>query len=116
MSDSNEVERLKSLRDRQLHARDPLAKQRQIQRQVSRKYREHVKKQNIFKNIWDLIPHSARGAMFGFGFGVLIFIIFNHLFSGKINPLITLLLITGPVLVGVLFGSSFDWRDKLRDI
>ena len=115
MKNHKEVERLKSLRDSQLKARDPLAKQQKIQRQVSKKNIERAKNRNIVRDIWKEIPHKWKGALFGFILGMLIFFFINLLFSEKINIPFTFLIIPALMIIGLLFGSSFDWRDDLSD-
>jgi hypothetical protein len=115
MNNNNEVERLKALRDRQLEARDPLANQRKVQRQVSMKYKQHVKKRNIIRDIWDPVSYKWKGLVFGSGFGMLIFFIVNPLFSDKITVLIAALFIPVLMFIGIIFGASFDWRDNLID-
>lgn len=115
MKDEKEIQRLRTLRDRQLNARDPLAKDRKLQRQVSEKNIRRSKNQIIFKDIWKDIPHKWKGAVYGFGLGILILFFIQLLFSDKINILVALFLILAPIILGYLFGSSFDWRDDLRD-
>ncbi len=115
MKEKKEVERLKALRDRQLKARDPLVKQRKIQKQVSKKYILHANKQNPMKTIWSDLSHKWKGALYGLILGLLIFLIISNFFLDKIDVLIAALIIPVLMVIGILFGAGFDWREDLKD-
>lgn len=115
MKEKKEVERLKALRDRQLKARDPLVKQRKIQKQVSIKYIRHANKQNPMKTIWSDLSYKWKGALYGLILGLLIFLIISNFFLDKIDVLIAAFIIPVLMVIGILFGVSFDWRDDLKD-
>jgi len=115
MNNTNEIERLKALRDCQLEARDPLANQRKVQRQASMKYKQHLMNRNIIRDIWDPFLFKWKSTVYGFVLGTLIFFIINPLFSDKITVLIAALFIPTLLFIGVFFGASFDWRDDLRN-
>ena len=115
MNEKKEVERLKALRDRQLKARDPQVKQRKIQKQVSKKYIRHANKQKPLKTIWSDLSHKWKGALYGFILGALIYLIISNFFSDEIDGLIAVLIIPVLMVIGILFGVSFDWRDDLKD-
>lgn len=114
MSGSNdEGERLRRLKDQQIALRDPGKKGRKVQQVVTRKYKAR-KKTSVFSLFGDL-SHKVRGFMFGMVVGMLIWIGLAMFVDAKwvdgagIGAIVLL------SVLGIVFGTAFDTRDKLRD-
>lgn len=111
---NEEQERLKKLRDRQLQARDPLAKQRKFQQSSSVK-EKRMRKPFSLSKAWKDIPHIIRSPFYGLILGVLVVFVLPMIWDSP-NALIagagaTLLFI----IFGLILGNSLDLRDRIRD-
>jgi predicted permease len=113
MSD-REQERLRKLREQQLQSRDPLTKQRKIQRNISAKEKRMRKPFSLAK-AWGEIPHIVKVPFYGLIIGVLAIIflpaIWDSPYATIAGGVITLILIA----FGLAFGNSLDIRDRIRD-
>lgn len=112
---NREQERLRRLREQQLQSRDPLTKQRKIQRNISVKERRAARKPFSFANAWSEIPHVFRVPFFGFLLGVAITFVLPMLWVSPYAIFagagITLILL----IFGVVLGNSLDLRDNIRN-
>ncbi len=111
---NREQERLRKLREQQLQTRDPLTKQRKLQRTLAIKEGRAARKPFSFAKAWGEIPHVFRIPLFGILLGIAITFILPMLW---ISPYaifagagVTLLLI----VFGVVLGNSLDLRDNIR--
>jgi uncharacterized membrane protein len=121
MSDRNdEVERLMRLREKQIRARDPKAKDRKVQARVAARRRKLHKTNDSFlymiKDMLGDMPYKFWGAIIGAVLGTVISIVLAMVLDdivmvGMLGLVATLVLI----LVGVVFGHSFDWRAEVID-
>ena len=113
MSNQNESDRLRRIREQQLRARDPQKGQRKISNRVSSQYK--TRKKYTSSTAMSDIPHKWKGLFGGAILGVLVWvglIVFvNADWVDTVGLVVAFLL---PAL-GFLFGASFDWRDDLRD-
>ncbi len=114
MSDQ-EQERLKRLRDKQLQARDPLAKQRKFQTNSSVKEKRMRKPFSLAKAWKKDIPHIVKIPFYGLLLGILVIIILPYIWNSPYTLIagagITLLF----VIFGLVLGNSLDLRDKIKD-
>jgi hypothetical protein len=112
---SDEQERLKRLRDRQLGDRDPQVKQKKIQRTITHRQRQALKKRETIGEIWQMVPHKIRSPLIGFVVGVLIVLFLPSVWHSPwavwVGVFVTLLL----VVFGAIVGDALDVRDDLRD-
>jgi hypothetical protein len=120
MSKQNELERLKRLREQQIRARDPKAKERKTQAKVTKRRRKLGRKnisfQYMMQDILGDMSYKFWGAIIGAVAGTVISIVLALVMDdiamvAVLGLAVTLILI----LVGVIFGHSFDWRAKVTD-
>ena len=121
MSDRNdEVERLMRLREQQIRARDPKAKDKKAQARVAARRRKLLKRNDSFqymiKDMLGDMPYKFWGAIIGAVLGTVISIVLAMVLDdivmvGMLGLVATIVLI----LVGVIFGHSFDWRAEVID-
>ena len=126
MSNRNdELERLKRLREQQIRARDPMAKERRTQARVTARRRKLKKRSNSFqymlKDMLGDMPYKFWGVIIGAVVGTIISIVLALVLDditvvAIVGLLVTLILI----VVGFVLGHSFDWRaevtDELKDL
>ena len=114
MSDNNEQERLKQLRDKQIAARDPLVKERQFQRNTAVK-EKRMKKSFSLVEEWRGIPHVIKAPLYGLLLGAALVFILPKFWVSQ-----WALIAAGGatlffIIFGLVVGSSLDLRDKIRD-
>ena len=115
MSDQNELERLKKLRQSQLDARNPLTKEEKMQRQIAAKYKHTRSGQSFFRDSWKGLDKIWKGLIYGGFIGVVIMVILPFFVPGRTGIVLGLAAIPLMMAVGALFGGSLDWRDSMRD-
>lgn len=113
---SNEQERLKRLRERQLTDRDPLVKQKQLQRTTAQRERKVARKHLTLGEIWGTLPHIYKSPFYGLLLGLLALIVLPILWVSPWAFWVALGATAFFVLLGVLTGRAQDLRDELRDI
>lgn len=114
-SKNTEIERLTRLRQQQIKARDPHAKQREIGRRVAAR-RRRIKSQDSFWSIVTDVPHKWQGIILGAFVGMVISIVLSLLVQASWVDAIGLGAIIALSVVGFFFGQAFDVRDELRDL
>jgi hypothetical protein len=121
MSNQNdELERLRRLRERQILARDPKAKERKVQAKVTTRRRKLKKKnvsfQTMMRDMLGDMSYKFWGAIAGVVLGTVISIVLA-LFLEDIGMVAVIGLAATVVLtlVGFIFGHSFDWRAEVKD-
>jgi hypothetical protein len=112
---NQEQERLKRLRDRQLSARDPQTKQRQIQRTVTHKERRARGQRQTLGQAWETLPQTMRCPLIGFVVGVVITFILPYLWASKFAIWAGVIATVLFAIFGAILGHSLDLRDDLRD-
>ena len=116
MSNQNdELERLMRLRDRQLSARDPGAKEREIQRKVAAR-RRRAKKQITFQEMLTDVSKKWQGIIIGAIVGMVISIVLTLTVEASWTGLAGLLAVLGLAILGFFFGQAFDVRDELNNL
>jgi len=113
---SNEQERLKRLRERQLADRDPLVKQKQFQRTTTQKERKARSKKLTLAEIWRTIPHVYKTPFLGFIFGFLAMIILPQFWVSPWAFWVAVGATVFLVIFGVIIGQAEDLRDELKDL
>lgn len=115
MSNQNkESERLRRLRDQQLRTRDPKKGQRKISGRVSGQFKSR-QKYTVKDGVKD-VPHKWKGLLIGLIAGVLVWVLLVALVDADWVDMAGILAVLGLPILGFIFGSSFDWRDELRDV
>ncbi len=111
---NEEQEKLKQLRNRQLQARDPLARQRKFQRSSSIKEKRMYKPFSLTK-AWKDIPHIVKSPFYGLILGVIVVFVLPTFWDSPYAIIVgagtTLLFI----IFGLILGNSLDLRDSIRD-
>ena len=110
---TDEQERLRQLRDKQLAARDPLVKQRQFQKNSSVKERR-MREPFSFKKALNDIPQVVRMPFYGLLLGVLVVVILPNLWDSKWAVIVAGGLTLFFITFGVVLGNSLDLRDDIR--
>ncbi len=114
MSDKNEVERLKRLREKQLSARDPNAYERKVQGEIARKANTARKKQNFWKDSAKGLSRTLWGAAIGAVLGLIVLLVLGILMPGDLGGMLGIVAILILAVIGALIGGSFEWREEMR--
>jgi hypothetical protein len=112
---NNEQERLKRLRDRQLTDRDPLVKQKKIQRTITQRERKAQGKRETLGEAWRVVPHVYRSPLTGLLIGVCITILLPYVWDSRWAVWIGVIATVVMIILGLVIGQSLDLRDDLRD-
>jgi VIT1/CCC1 family predicted Fe2+/Mn2+ transporter len=115
MGSNDEVERLKRLRDQQLRARDPQKKQKQLQHNISKRYRQS-REPFSFKKFWQDVDQKWRGLLIGGFLGFLVLVLLPIFVDSAWTELIGIAVILFLMLMGFAIGQAADARDELRDL
>lgn len=120
MSNQNDIERIRRLRERQLQARDPKKKQREHERRVSHKFEQ--KNDTLFEMLRQ-IPITWWGTILGGMLGFVIALVFDQVL--KIRPIpqidafwteyLWYMLVFVGIAVGRLLGAVLDWQGEDHD-
>jgi uncharacterized membrane protein len=110
----SEGDRLRRLREKQIRARDPLAKQRRVEGAVARRRRASVKRFSLGE--LRKIPHKWMWMTAGLVVGVIVLIVLPSLWGNKYADIVGLVAILLLAVVGYFFGQALDARDELRDL
>jgi ElaB/YqjD/DUF883 family membrane-anchored ribosome-binding protein len=113
MSNQDEIERLKRLRERQLQDRDPDVKQK-VQKQVAEQHKR-TKKTITLRDMLVNLPHKWQGVGLGALVGVAIWLMLVFV-AVSWATLAGIAVTVVFAIVGFIFGQAFDVRDDLRDI
>jgi len=113
---NNEQDRLKRLRERQLTDRDPLVKQRQLQRTTAQRERKVARKHLTLGEVWGTLPNIYKSPFYGLLLGLLAMILLPILWVSPWAFWVALGATVFFVLLGALTGRAQDLRDELRDI
>jgi uncharacterized protein YacL len=113
MSD-REQERLKKLRERQIADRDPLVKQRNIQRGITTKARR-MRKPFKLSDAWKDIPHIIRTPFYGLLLGIIIAILLPIFWNSPYAIWVAVLLTVFLIIFGMILGYNLDLRDNIKN-
>ena len=109
-----ENERLQRIRSQQLQSRDPLKKERKKQDRITHQYQSR-QKYSVSQGISD-VKHKWKGLMIGIIIGLVVWIILAAFVQAAWVDLVGIVAIVACPILGFMLGSSFDWRDELRDV
>jgi hypothetical protein len=122
MSKQNEeLERLMRLRERQIQARDPKAKEKKIQAKVTARRRKLRRSRNtsfqyMIQDMLRDMSYKFWGIIIGAVLGTIVSIVLALLLEDIVMVAVLGLVITLVlILVGFIFGHSFDWRAEVTD-
>lgn len=115
MSQNDEIERIRRIRDRQIQLRDPSVEQKRVQRVISNKRRSSMEKFSLARIFGD-IPKMITGTLIGVMIGILTLVILPYFFEGEwVDPVGIGVTAFGAVF-GFFFGRAIDTRNALHDI
>jgi uncharacterized protein YacL len=113
MPTSQEQERLRRLRERQLTDRDPLDKQRKHQRTSAVRTRKAMNSFS-FKESLSSIPYVWRGAFLGLILGLAVILILPSLWDSPYASLIGVAATIILMIFGVMTGNALDLRENIK--
>jgi VIT1/CCC1 family predicted Fe2+/Mn2+ transporter len=114
MSYSNdEQERLKRLRDRQIAARDPQAKERKISYKVSQR-RKSTYRQTTVGDLFKSVPYRWVYMLVGVLLGGAAFILIVFILPQAWDKYLGLIVLVILAIFGFIIGSSIDWREDIK--
>lgn len=112
---SDEQERLRRLRDRQLAARDPQTKQRELHHGIARRHRRSRQSFSL-RQMWSEIPHMWRDAFYGLLVGVLALALVPSLWDSTWAVPCAAASIPILAILGFFIGRALDTRDEIKDL
>jgi len=112
---SNEQERLKKLRERQLTDRDPLVKQKQFQKTTAQKERKARRKRYTLGEAWRTIPHVYRSPFIGLLLGLVAIIVIPALWNSSWAFWVGIGATVFFIFMGMFIGHAQDIRENLKD-
>ncbi len=115
MSNQNEQERLRRIRDRQIQLRDPKVKERNVQKGVAKKHRSSLEAFSLTK-IWTDLPKIIRGTVIGMMAGLVILLVLPYIFEGAWVDYAGFAAVFILAFLGMIFGQALDARDRLMDV
>jgi len=111
MSNNDEIERLKRIRDRQIQLRDPQAKDREVQHLVASRYKKpKLTLEGIIKDI----PGKWMGMIVGGILGIIIAVTLNVVLDLKVvwMEYALYLIVAICAAMGRALGAATDWREE----
>jgi len=111
---NQEQERLRKLREQQLQARDPLAKQKKFQ-QISSKKARRIQKSFSLSEAWKDIPHIVKTPFYGLIAGVILVIVLPRVWDSPYAIVVAGVATLFFIIFGLTLGNALDIRDKLRN-
>jgi len=109
-----DFERLLQIRNQQLQARDPLKKERKKQDRITHQFKSR-QGYSVSQGVSD-VKHKWKGLLIGIIMGLVIWIVLATLVHASWADLAGLGAIVICPILGFMLGTSFDWRDELRDL
>lgn len=109
---THDADRFRRIRDQQLHTRDPLKKQRKLDREIVQK-RQRMSQPFSFGQMWKDLPHKWRGAAVGGLIGLAILFIAPSVIEGSIGICLGSAAFPFAAFVGFLVGR---YEDTMEDI
>ncbi len=117
---NDELERLGRLRERQIRARDPKAKERKTAAKVTKRRRKLRRSKGSFlymlKDMMGDMSYKLRGALIGAAIGTVVSIVLAAVLDD-----VTMVAILGLAatlilgIMGMIIGNIFDWRTEVTD-
>ncbi len=115
MSNQNEQDRIRRIRDRQIQLRDPKVTERKVQKSVAKKHRGSLESFSIIK-IWTDLPKIVRGTVIGMLVGLAILLVLPYIFQGAWVDYVGFAAVFILAFLGMIFGQALDARDRLMDV
>jgi hypothetical protein len=110
-----EQERLKRIRDQQISARDPSVKERKVSKRISAQQVKKSKSESFFRDAMGNVSNKVKGIYIGALLGLVVMFLLPQFLEPRIANILGIMSIPLLIILGVLIGASFDWRDEIRD-
>ena len=107
----DEIRRLQRLREEQLRARDPSAKDRATQQRLSKRHSQRRKRMTLKSVILDF-PAKWLMMVIGGLIGILIALIINMVTQDPWAPTVGWIIIAFGFVAGRMLGAIRDWGDE----
>jgi len=107
-----DADRFRKIRDQQLHARDPLKKQRRLDREIASKRRRMQGSFSLVR-MWNELPHKWRSAFVGSLIGLGILLAAPALIEGTWGVCVGGAALPFSALIGFMIGR---YQDTMQDI
>ena len=116
MSQRNqEKERVRRIRDRQIHLRDPRTNVNKLQHSIARRRKKSVKRFS-FRTMLQEIPNKYLGLVLGMVIGVFVLIILPGFVDPPWGDIVGFAAIVFLGILGFLIGQAADTRDALKEL
>lgn len=112
---SQDQERFKRLRDRQLADRDPHTKQRKLHSGIAQRHRR-TKESFSLRRMWLEIPHMWRNTVYGLVLGILILLIVPSIWASPWAMPCSAGSIPILAILGFFIGRAFDAKKTIQDL
>ena len=116
MSNYDEQERLKRLRERQLSARDPHVKQRQREQIYVQRAKKSAGRKMTAGEMWTAIPHTIKWPLYGLVVGLVVFFSLPFFWNSNWALIVSLGIVFFLVMIGFLIGRGIQTREDLKDL
>jgi len=113
---SQEQERLRRLRERQLADRDPHLKQRQFQHVSAQREKRLSKQSYSLGKMWEDIPYVWKGFFYGLLIGLVVFLVIPTFWISPWAFPIALIALVVIIMFGSLVGRAIDTRENIKDL
>jgi VIT1/CCC1 family predicted Fe2+/Mn2+ transporter len=114
MSNQDDLERIRKIRDRQLGLRDHSVETKRVQHEISKKRRRSVEKFS-FGGIFKDIPKMIIGTLIGMVLGILVFLILPYLTDAAWVDIAGVIITIFGAVFGFFYGRAMDAKDALSD-
>ncbi len=112
-SNNDDLEHLQRIRDRQIADRDPSGTRQKYSKQYGRQTRS--RKPTTMKGVLNVFPNWMKGAFLGVIVGFIAWVVMSVTLDAAWVDWAGLAAVVILAGIGAFVGSSFDWRDDLRD-
>ena len=110
-----EQERLKRIRDQQIRARDPSVKEQKLSKRISAQQVKKRKSESFFRDALGNVSNKVKGIYIGALMGLVIMFLLPQFLEPRIANILGIVSIPLLIILGVIIGASFDWRNDIRD-
>ena len=114
MSQNDEIERIRKIRDRQLNLRDHTVEQKRVQHEISKKRQRNVEKFSLIKVFTD-VPKMVTGTLIGMLIGLLVYLILPYITDWPWVDVAGVVITIFGAIFGFFYGRAMDAKDALSD-
>lgn len=111
----DERERLRRIKEQQIYTRDPRRQIRRTQSEIASRYKSKKQEERFFREAYKSVPYKWKGLVTGGLIGLAAFIVLPAFVEANLATIIGVIAIVLLGLLGVVIGTSLDWREDMRD-